>query len=285
MFIGHHTAINKHYSNRSGSSSMTRLQSIFFASFRFILGFFSTILFLGLMISINNPVSAGDQFSPEQEEEIESVIYDYLMANPEVLIKALDSLRHKEEVAGKLAAQENLTIASEAIYNDPFSPQSGNLDGDVTIVEFFDYRCGYCKRVLPAVQELISSDENIRIIFKEFPILGEDSVFASRAAIATWLNWPEKYLKFHIDMMSSRGNLSQVKVIELAATSGIDIEKLRSEMMSENVDEAISRTMQLAEYLNINGTPAFIIGNELVPGAIDIDAMRALIEKARNNNS
>lgn len=233
------------------------------------------------------PVTAGDTLDPldmDQRKEIDTLIHNYIMQHPEVILESIQRLREKEEMAGQASATQNLIQASDAIYNDPLSPIGGNPDGSVTIVEFFDYRCGYCKRVFPAIEEILAEDKDIKIVFKEFPILGEDSVLASRAALATWFNWPDQYHKFHTELMSSRGSLNQNKVFELASIAGIDVTALKAAMKDEKVDEAIARTMKLAEFLDINGTPGFIIGNELIPGAIDIDAIRSLIEQARNNS-
>ena len=242
-----------------------------------------TVLFVLTLVS-QNFAYAGDDLNLEQRKEIEGVIYDYLMDNPEVILQAVEKLRNKEERAEQESVREHLTLASEAIYNDPLSPYAGNPNGSVTIVEFFDYRCGYCKRVFPALQELLESDDDLRIVFKELPILGEDSVLASRASLAIWINWPEKYLEFHTKLITSRGSITESKVYEYAAATAIDTEILKQEMKSESVDEAISRTVKLSRLLNINGTPGFIIGDELIPGAIDIDAMKDLIEQARQKS-
>ncbi len=243
-----------------------------------------SILIVGMTLFSPLTAEAKEPLSNEQREEIEGVIYDYLMANPEVLIKAIDTMRENKQAVEQNQIKENLRLANTALYKDPTSPIHGNKDASVTIVEFFDYRCGYCKRVFPALQELLDTDDDINVVFKEFPILGEDSVFASRAAQATWFNWPEKYLKFHSELISARGALSATKVLELAATVGIDTNVLKEAMDGEDVSEAIARNMELAEFLKINGTPAFIIGNELIPGAIDIDTMKSLINEARNNS-
>ncbi len=230
-----------------------------------------------------NPANAGEPFDPQQRKQIESVIYEYLLENPEVLVEAFNVLQAREQVAKQSGLIQNIALADDALYNDPLSPQAGNLDGSVTIVEFFDYRCGYCKRVFPAIQEVLADDNDIRIIYKEFPILGDDSVFASRASIAIWLNWPEKYHDFHIAVMGGRGALSETRVFEYAASIGVDIDDLTQAMKSEKVAQSISKTAKLAEFLNISGTPGFIIGNELIPGAIDVDAIKELVKRARSN--
>lgn len=228
--------------------------------------------------------NAAEPFDQQQREEIESVIYDYLLKNPEVLVEAFSVLQAREQLAKKANLSQTLVSIDETLYNDPWSPQGGNLEGSVTIIEFFDYRCGYCKKVFPDIQKVIADDSDIRVIYKEFPILGDDSVFASRASIAIWLTWPEKYHDFHAAMMGSRGTLSETRVFEYAASIGVDLDDLKQAMKSEIIDQSIIKTAELARLLNISGTPGFIIGNELIPGAISLDDIKELVEIARSNS-
>ncbi len=161
---------------------------------------------------------------------------------------------------------------------------AGNAEGDITIVEFFDYRCGYCKRVFPAIQELIETDGNIRYVFKEFPILGPDSMVAARAAQAVWFIDPDRYLDFHAALMGARGGLSEDRVLDIAAKAGLDRDAVKKGMDDPRVAEALADNLGLGRVLGVNGTPAFVIGGELVPGAIDLDAMKERVAEARRNS-
>ena len=180
---------------------------------------------------------------------------EYLRQHPEIVIEAIRAFQAKEEQANKNRAQASLVSRRDELVNDPTSPVSGNPDGDVTIVEFFDYRCGFCKKVFPIVMALLKKDRNIRYVFKEFPILGPESVVASRAALAAWRLDKDKYLDFHVGLMETRGSLPESKVMTLAAKSGYDVEGLRAGMADPEIEEILKRNLQLADSLNINGHP------------------------------
>lgn len=218
---------------------------------------------------------------PQQRGAIETIVRDYLLANPEVIVDAIRLYREREQQAQEARAQQALSAHKDSLTNDPHAPVAGNPKGDVTVVEFFDYHCGYCKRVFPVLRELLDSDKNLRWVFKEFPILGPESVIASRAALAAWNLDPAKYLDFHAALMGTSGGLPEERILKIAKSTGYDAGKLKKEMDSEAVTAEINRNHQLAETLGIRGTPAFIVGNELVPGAVDVDTLRQLIAKAR----
>ena len=228
------------------------------------------------------PGPAQSPVSAAQRAEMEKIIREYLLANPEIVIEAIQIYREREEKAQQLRAQAALAHSKELLINDPDSPVGGNPKGDVTIVEFFDYRCGYCKRILPTLQEVLNTDKNVRVVFKEFPILGPLSVFASQAALAAHKLDPKKYEAFHNAMMATPGGLSEKRVLRLAKEQGYDPTAIRKEMEAPDIQERIRKNHLLAETLNIRGTPAFVIGNELVPGAVDLDQLRQLIAQARS---
>ena len=238
---------------------------------------------LTLFLLAPGPAAAGDDdaLGAGQKKAIEQVVREYLENNPEVLINALKSHRERQEAQQKARSQAELVSRRAELENDPASPSGGNTSGDVTVVEFFDYQCGYCKRVLPVVRELLLGDANIRIVFKEFPILGAPSVIASRAALAAWKQGPSGYNKFHFALMAAKGKLSEDKVMAVAAKSGLDVERLRRDMAAPEIDDALQKNFKLAEDLGIRGTPAFVIGDRLVPGAIDLKTFQKLIAEAR----
>ena len=172
----------------------------------------------------------------------------------------------------------------DALYGDANSHVAGNPHGDVTIVEFFDYRCPYCRRALEAVQTILVEDANVRIVLKEFPVLGPDSLVASRAAISAQRQDPEKYFAFHSALMSARGVLDKDAVLQIAAEIGLDSERLGAAMDSPEITTVIERNYALAGALGVDGTPTFIIGDVVVPGALDIDSLRAVIAEVRTGS-
>ena len=170
----------------------------------------------------------------------------------------------------------------DELFKDPTSPVGGNPNGDVTIVEFFDYQCGYCKRVFPRLEKLLIDDSNLRFVFKEMPILGPNSVFAARAALAARKQGEKQYVAFHKVMMASRGSLNKASVLRFATDAGLDVERLKGDMEDDNINDMIRRNLKLADALSINGTPAFVIGDTIVRGAVDLLKLKILVERARN---
>lgn len=227
------------------------------------------------------PVTAGELFTPDETKGIEEIVRDYIMKNPGIILDAVETLNKRQEEAADEQIRRIILSRKEEIFKDPATPVGGNPRGDVTIVEFFDYQCGYCKRVFPRLKELLANDGNIRFVFKEFPILGPKSVFAAQAALAAWRQDKEKYVRFHDALMLSKGSLSKAKVFRFATDSGLDIDRLKVEMEDTSIKQIIGETLDLASALNINGTPAFVIGDTVVPGAVDIATLRSLVERAR----
>jgi protein-disulfide isomerase len=211
----------------------------------------------------------------------ENNIRDYLLRNPEIIVEAMQVLRSREQAQTRNQQTQTLAQLQSDIYKDPLAPIGGNPKGDVTIVEFFDYNCGYCKRVHPTVVKLLKSDGKIRYVFKEFPILGPSSILAARAALAAWNLDQSKYEIFHTALMKSRGGLSEGKILRIAMKSGFDEAKLKTAMKDPKVEAAIQKNHSIAQALKITGTPAFIIGDQVIPGAIDIDTMKKIIAETR----
>ena len=235
--------------------------------------------------SVSRPGDAGGSgaaLSAEQERAIKNLVRDYLLKNPEIIVDAVNALRQKQRREKAARAKAALKTHSAAIFDDPLTPVVGNPNGDVTIVEFFDYQCGYCKRVFPALMQTIKNDGKVRLALKEFPILGPQSRFASEAALAS--RKQGKYAAFHIALMEVRGALSESTVMAVARSVGLDTQKLRKNMRDPEVQTLLEKNFKLAEALNIRGTPAFIIGDELVPGAVSIDRLRSLVAKARGES-
>lgn len=238
-----------------------------------------------LAVLITLPLTAcGEEtqpLDPAQKQQMEQVVREYLVNNPEVIIEALESYQKREREAAQVRQRDTMGALQADLKNNLNDPIIGNPDGDVTVVEFFDYRCGYCKRVFNDVQTLLKEDGNIRFVLKEFPILGPDSVNASRAAQAVWLHQKDKYLPFHTAMLTSKGELSEAKIMELAKDAGVDTAQLKEQMNDPLVETALSDTARLASALDITGTPAFIFGSQIQPGAISLDMMKELVGALR----
>jgi protein-disulfide isomerase len=225
------------------------------------------------------PARATDPMTPEQKQAFEKIVHDYLLEHPEVIVEALQSAKDKMEADAKASAKAALVEKHQQLVADPTSPVAGNPNGDVTIVEFFDYRCPYCKEVEPSLEALLRDDGKIRIVYKEFPILGKDSVTATRVALAAQKQG--KYDAFHAAMMAAKGQIDEQVVMQVAKKAGLDLDRVKKDMQGQDVEDVIKRNYDLAQQLDIRGTPAFIIGGELVPGAIDIAALKEKIAAAR----
>lgn len=191
----------------------------------------------------------------------------------------MQSLEARRRTAAQTEAQAVLAARADEVFHDTASPIGGNPQGDVTMVEFFDYNCPYCRQVAPVMAEAEAADRQLRIVYKEFPILGPDSVFAARAALAA--HRQERYVAFHQALMKVRGAVNEEAVIAAAAQVGLDIERLKADMEDAAVQAAIDRNLALAGALRINGTPGFVIGNEILRGATDLKTLQALIGSAR----
>jgi len=210
---------------------------------------------------------------------VQKIVRDYLRDHPEVIIDAIKQYQAKQDLAEQAKAQQNITALKDDIFKDPTSPVAGNPDGDVTVVEFFDYRCPYCKVVAPDIQKVMESDSKLRVVYKEFPILGPASTTASKAALAAVAQG--KYLPFHAKMISYKGQLDDASIFAMAQDVGLDVAKLKVDMEKPEIRNIIDKNAQLADKLKIQGTPGFIIGDQLIPGVASIEDLTAAIKKAR----
>lgn len=228
--------------------------------------------------------AAGDrELSPAQIEAIQEVIRDYLVNNPEIIGEAITKLRASQRAAARQAVRQTVVAKRDELLNDAGSPVGGNADGDMTVVEFFDYRCPYCKATAPDLKRLLEEDDDIRLVYKEFPILGPDSVFAARAALAA--RGQGKYVAFHDALMRLEDGLDEAAVMEVARGVGLDTDRLRRDMAAPEIDAVLERNFRLANALNITGTPTFVIGDNLVPGAVGLATLRARVREARRKAS
>lgn len=209
------------------------------------------------------------------------MIEDYLMGDPRILQRLSNKLETEIRTAEAAAAKQAIATMQEAIFNDPDRIVVGNPNGDVTLVEMFDYNCGYCRGALPDLATLIAEDPNLRVVLKEFPILSKDSVDAARVAVLVSQAPEVSYWAFHQAMFSSRGAVTGQTALEVARSLGLNPVTLELEAQSEKVTAIIQKSYDIAKALNVSGTPTYIIGDEIIPGAIGIDELRLRIANMR----
>lgn len=245
------------------------------------------ILTAAALLTTTLPAMAFDpaKMSDAEKAAFGSAVRDYLMENPEVLVEAINGMEARrmadEAKNDKLLVEQN----KDAIFNDGKSWVGGNPDGDITLVEFVDYRCGYCKRVNPELEELIQSDGNIRFIIKEFPILTAESEMAARFAVAVQqVSGPEAYKKVHDALMSLNGPVNLQSLTTIAEAAGADAKAAIDQMNGEEVQEVLRANKQLAQGMNIQGTPTFIINGEMLRGIPQV-GMKAAVEQIREQES
>ena len=210
-------------------------------------------------------------------------VHDYLVKNPEVIAEAVQRLETRRQAAEESEAQKALESRADEVFHDPATPVGGNPTGDVTMVEFFDYNCPYCRKVESVVLQTEAADPKLRIVYKEFPILGPNSVFAAKAALAA--NRQGRYVAFHKALMQVHGPADQASALRVAAEIGLDMVRLKADMADAAIQAAIDRNLALAQALRIAGTPGFVIGNRILRGATDAATMRDIIAQARSRPS
>jgi len=213
------------------------------------------------------------------DERIKELALQAIRENPQIIMEAVQILEAERAASQAQAQSEVLDNQRQLLERDPNAPVLGNPDGDVTVIEFFDYNCPYCKRAMAEVQGLLEGDDNIRLVYREWPILGDGSVFAAKAALAS--REQGKYETFHWALMGMQGRAEEASVMRIAKEVGLDIDRLRADMETPEIQEHIATSMRLTQALGFNGTPSFVIGDELVPGFVEEDQLRALVDKVR----
>ncbi|SNZ08010.1 DsbA family protein [Cohaesibacter gelatinilyticus] len=260
---------------------------------RFKTMFTSGLLAFGLLASpITQPAASATEFSTDQKAEIEKIMVDYLLENPDVIRKVFGLLREQDAKREQAAATERaekakLVLASKKteIFNSDLDPVVGNANGDVTMVEFLDYNCGYCKRAFSNMLTLMEKDQNLRIVIKEWPVLGPQSVEASLVAVAVQKTDPSKYWDFHKGMMTLRGQANKETALRVAEKIGLDRAKLETMMDDKETLKPIEASYALADELGLTGTPAYVVGEELIPGFVPVTTLETMIEVARKKSS
>ncbi len=231
---------------------------------------------LGLVAALPAPPAAFAQapaaqaadtraFSPEQKRAIEEIVKDYLIANPEVFLEVQQSLEAKMETIQAERIKAAIAQNARDIYHSAYAPVAGNPKGDITVVEFFDYNCGYCKRGFPELAKLIDKDSKVRVVFKELPILSKGSEEAARVALAARLQG--KYWEVHRALLESKGQANESVALKIAEKLGLDMAKLKKDTESSEIKAEIERVRELATKMGINGTPHFLVGDRGIAGA------------------
>ena len=212
--------------------------------------------------------------------ESPELVLEIIRDNPEIITQVMSILQERERNQQAQVAQAALDTHRNALFNQPHGPMLGNPDGDVTIVEFFDYNCGYCRRSSRVIHDLLEADNQIRVVLREWPILGDGSQFAGRASLAA--QQQDQYQAFHWALMDLPGQATEASVMDAASTLGLDVEKLRRDMAAPEVDAHLALSNQLARALGFTGTPGFVVGNTVVPGFISLEHLQELAQQSRS---
>lgn len=239
---------------------------------------FAAMAALGFATSVA-ATSSTLAFDAAEKEEIGEIVREYLLANPELMVEVQQALEAKQERDAVAQIQQTLSQSSEALFSNPIDPVFGDAEGDVTVVEFFDYNCGFCRRGLADMEYILDNDTNVKFVLKEFPIFGPNSAAVHTVAMAFHSLAPEKYYDFHVDMMRQEGQIDEAQALEIAAAHGMDMDALNASMANPHIIDSFRQTDSLATGLGITGTPSYVIGDEVVVGALGKDV---LIEKIDN---
>lgn len=221
-------------------------------------------------------LAAADELT---EEQIKELVYEAIRENPGIVMEAVAILERSQQQAQENAAAKVLNEERDRLEQDPNAIILGNPDGDVTVVEFFDYNCPYCRRVMPEVDALVAQDPNVRLVYREWPILGEGSDFAARAALAS--RNQGLYEEFHVAMMSMDERAEEASVLRIAREVGLDVDLLVHDMDAPEIDEHISTSMELTRALGFSGTPSFVIGDALIPGYVEAQVLIDEVDNTR----
>ena len=240
---------------------------------------------LAIALAFPAAAPAGAQsFSPDQRGEIERIIKDYLLKHPELLQEVMSELEKRQTAADAEKHRGAIKELSATIFNSSRQVTLGNLQGDVTVVEFFDYNCGYCKRAMTDMLDLLKVDGKVRFVLKEFPVLGEGSMQAAQVAVAVRMQdktGGKKYLEFHQKLLASRGSIDKARAIAAAKEVGLDVARIEKDLASEEVKATLEESYKIAEALGLNGTPSYVVGSDVVIGAVGLKVLKEKVNTAR----
>jgi len=239
------------------------------------------LVIAGLVVLVAAVLTAGHASAADEpkltQQEIEKIVRDYLLREPEVLAEAFRRLQQRQSASAATRSKQAIHDHRQALFADQTSPVEGNAQGKVTIVEFFDYRCVHCRHVASTIDQLMSSNASVRVVYKNFPVLGEPSVLAARAAVAAQQQggWP----KLHRAMLAFDGDFTVESLLALGTSVGLDSAKLKTDMMSPDTDRALQAQLTLAAALGLDATPSFVIGDRVIRGALSPEAFQALVDE------
>jgi protein-disulfide isomerase len=236
-----------------------------------------------LLVAFSAAITQAQSISNAQRTEIERIIREYLINHPEVLQEAIAELEKKQATLDAEKHKAGVKENAELLFNSPRHVVVGNPQGDVTFVEFFDYNCGYCKRALDDMITLMKADPKLKVVLKEFPVLGPGSVEAARVGVAVRMQDKsgKKYLEFHQKLLIGRGQIDRARAVAVAKEIGLDMARLERDMSSEEARASLEESFKLAEKLGLNGTPSYVIGEDVVVGAVGLAALREKVSHAR----
>ena len=238
---------------------------------------------LALALGVAPQAAPAQSFSDVQRGDIEKIVREYIISHPEVLEEAINELSKRQAAAESEKHQVTIAKNADTIFNSPRGVTIGNKDGDVTFVEFFDYNCGYCKRAMDDMLTLMKADPKLKVVLKEFPVMSQGSVEASQVAVAVRMQDPsgKKYLDFHQKLLGGRGAADKARALQAAKEAGLDTARIEKDIGSAEVRSTIEENFKLAEAMGMNGTPSYVIGNNVVVGAVGLDALKEKINTAR----
>src|SRR5437868_101666 len=247
-------------------------------SFRFLIPALLALALCGAPLS-----ASAESFSDSQRGDIETIVRNYLISHPEVLEEAMAELSKRQAAAEAQKHEAGVARNAETIFNSPRGVVLGNKDGDVAFVEFFDYNCGYCKRAMADMLELMKADPKLKVVLKEFPVLSQGSVEAAQVAVAVRMQDPsgKKYLDFHQRLLGGRGAADKARAMAAAKEAGLDIGRLEKDLASPEVRATLEENFKLADAMGMNGTPSYVIGKQVVIGAVGVENLREKIGIAR----
>jgi protein-disulfide isomerase len=255
---------------RKGQNLMTRLRTV-------------AALCVALLASTLPRIATAAEFSTPQRGEIEKIVHDYLVAHPEVLQEAMAELEKRSAAADSEKHQAAVKDNAKALFSSPNQVTLGNPKGNVTFVEFFDYNCGYCKHAMGDMLSLMKDDSKLKVVLKEFPVLGPGSVEAAQVAVAVRMQDPtgKKYLEFHQKLLGGRAHADKATALATAKDIGMDMKRLEKDMNGPEVKATLTENFKLAETLGMNGTPSYVVGDNVIVGAVGLDALREKVNTAR----
>jgi protein-disulfide isomerase len=223
--------------------------------------------------------------APVTRSEFQDMVRKAIMDEPEMIMKAVYKLRDQQEEESKRATAESFAKHKTELQNDKVSPQIGSSNPDVTVIMFFDYHCGFCKKLLPTITQLVNEDKKVRVIFREYPILSEDSVQASRAALAVNRIAPDKYFAYHSALMQSKAQFNEEALLSMASKVGVDANALKKEMEKPVITDLLSQNRNIGEELGVRGTPALFVGEKMLPGAVAYDTLKRIVNEVRTGKT